>query len=123
MTLIPVALNQKPAPQLLAIQSEGADKWLPTGKGIRAAWASLIGNNGLWIAADAKKVGLMVSTDNERELQRMDGYQIEKWTQGERSTPIKKASVCGLTCGSGKTETYERAVPLPPTRTKVTASP
>lgn len=42
-----------------------------------------IGGNDLLIAAHAKKLGLIVVTDNEREFRRVDGLVCENWLRGE----------------------------------------
>jgi tRNA(fMet)-specific endonuclease VapC len=44
-----------------------------------AARGELIGNNDLWIAAHAKRLGLTLVTNNEREFQRVEGLTIENW--------------------------------------------
>jgi len=50
--------------------------------GLRADLASkgeIIGGNGLWIAAQAKLLGLTLVTGNEREFRRIVGLKIENW--------------------------------------------
>jgi tRNA(fMet)-specific endonuclease VapC len=44
-----------------------------------AARGELIGNNDLWIAAHAKRLGLTLVTNNEREFQRVEDLTIENW--------------------------------------------
>jgi tRNA(fMet)-specific endonuclease VapC len=49
---------------------------------IRASLATeggMIGNNDLWIAAHAKAAGLILVTNNERELRRIPGLEIQNW--------------------------------------------
>jgi len=41
-----------------------------------------IGENDLWIAAQARHIGAVLVTDNERELRRVDGLLIENWLRG-----------------------------------------
>lgn len=38
-----------------------------------------IGNNDLWIAAQARAEGWVLVTSNEREFSRVEGLQIENW--------------------------------------------
>jgi tRNA(fMet)-specific endonuclease VapC len=38
-----------------------------------------IGGNDLWIAAHAKALGLVLVTDNERELKRVPGLKVQNW--------------------------------------------
>lgn len=38
-----------------------------------------IGGNDLWIAAHAKALGLILVTDNERELKRVPGLKVQNW--------------------------------------------
>ena len=38
-----------------------------------------IGQNDLWIAAQAQALGATVVTDNEREFRRVDGLAVENW--------------------------------------------
>jgi tRNA(fMet)-specific endonuclease VapC len=38
-----------------------------------------IGNNDLWIAAHARAAGLTLVTNNERELRRVPGLEVENW--------------------------------------------
>ncbi len=40
-----------------------------------------IGANDLWIAAHALSLGMVLVTNNVRELKRVAGLQIENWTQ------------------------------------------
>lgn len=40
----------------------------------------MIGNNDLWLAAHAKAEGWTLVTNNEREFVRVEGLQIENWT-------------------------------------------
>ena len=40
-----------------------------------------IGNNDLWLAAHARAEGWILVTNNEREFSRVEGLQIENWTQ------------------------------------------
>jgi tRNA(fMet)-specific endonuclease VapC len=49
---------------------------------LRSALASrgeIIGSNDLWIAAQAKHLGLTLVTGNEREFRRIAGLKIENW--------------------------------------------
>jgi tRNA(fMet)-specific endonuclease VapC len=49
---------------------------------IRAALemqGQLIGGNDLWIAAHAKSSGLILVTNNERELKRIPGLKLQNW--------------------------------------------
>ena len=49
---------------------------------IRATFAAegdMIGNNVLWIAAHARAAGLILVTNNERELRRIQGLEIQNW--------------------------------------------
>jgi len=49
---------------------------------IRASLESkgkLIGNNDLWIAAQAKTAGLTIVTNNEREFKRVKGLKVQNW--------------------------------------------
>ncbi len=39
----------------------------------------LIGNNDLWLAAQARAEGWILVTNNEREFVRVDGLQVENW--------------------------------------------
>jgi tRNA(fMet)-specific endonuclease VapC len=51
---------------------------------IRAALAAeggMIGNNDLWIAAQAKAAGLILVTNNEREFRRIQGLEIQNWAE------------------------------------------
>ncbi|MBM1171009.1 type II toxin-antitoxin system tRNA(fMet)-specific endonuclease VapC [Microvirga arabica] len=47
-----------------------------------AARGELIGNNDLWIAAHAKRLKMILVTNNENEFQRVDGLTIENWAKG-----------------------------------------
>jgi tRNA(fMet)-specific endonuclease VapC len=47
-----------------------------------AARGELIGNNNLWIAAHAKRLGVILVTNNEAEFQRVEGLTIENWARG-----------------------------------------
>ena len=50
---------------------------------IRASFqqrGEMIGNNDLWLAAHAKAEGWTLITNNEREFVRVEGLQIENWT-------------------------------------------
>lgn len=42
----------------------------------------MIGNNDLWIAAHAIAAGLILVTNDERELGRVSGLKIENWSRG-----------------------------------------
>ena len=46
-----------------------------------AAEGGIIGNNGLWIAAHAKAMGLILVTNNEREFRRIEGLEIQNWAE------------------------------------------
>lgn len=39
----------------------------------------LIGNNDLWLAAQARSAGWIIVTNNEREFERVPGLQVENW--------------------------------------------
>ncbi|HRE18195.1 MAG TPA: type II toxin-antitoxin system VapC family toxin [Rhodocyclaceae bacterium] len=41
----------------------------------------IIGNNDLWLAAHARAEGWILVSNNEREFLRVDGLQVENWTQ------------------------------------------
>ena len=43
------------------------------------AQGQTIGQNDLWIAAQAKALGATVVTDNEREFRRIEGLAVENW--------------------------------------------
>lgn len=50
---------------------------------IRAALESKgepIGGNDLWIAAHAKAAGLILVTNNEREIKRVQGLKVQNWS-------------------------------------------
>lgn len=47
-----------------------------------AARGELIGNNDLWIAAHAKSLEVILVTNNEKEFQRVRGFNIENWAKG-----------------------------------------
>jgi tRNA(fMet)-specific endonuclease VapC len=52
--------------------------------GLRAALEAKgkpIGNNDLWIAAQAKAAGLILLTNSEREFKRIKGLAVENWTR------------------------------------------
>ncbi|QEW23504.1 tRNA(fMet)-specific endonuclease VapC (plasmid) [Paracoccaceae bacterium] len=43
------------------------------------ARGQIIGGNDLWIAAQARSLGLVLVSDNEGEFSRVDGLQLENW--------------------------------------------
>jgi len=45
------------------------------------AAGDMIGNTDLWIATHAKAAGLILVTSNEREFRRVQGLEIQNWTQ------------------------------------------
>lgn len=52
---------------------------------IRAALArsgQIIGNNDLWIAAQARAEGWILVSNNEREFSRVEGLHVENWVAG-----------------------------------------
>jgi tRNA(fMet)-specific endonuclease VapC len=40
-----------------------------------------MGNNDLWIAAHAEAANLVLVTNNEREFQRVSGFEIQNWAK------------------------------------------
>ncbi len=50
-------------------------------RAILARDGRMIGNNDLWIAAQARSEGLVLVTNNEREFERVPGLAIENWTR------------------------------------------
>ncbi len=48
----------------------------------------LIGNNDLWIAAQARALGPVLVTNNEKEFSRVDGLVVENWVRPSRRSDV-----------------------------------
>ncbi len=51
-------------------------------RAVLRASGQIIGNNDLWLAAQARAAGWILVTNNEREFERVPGLQVENWMAG-----------------------------------------
>ncbi len=51
-------------------------------RAVLRASGQIIGNNDLWLAAQARAAGWILVTNNERECERVPGLQVENWMAG-----------------------------------------